>query len=114
MLIGKCKKEFEKWLYQWLINNTELHKEPERIQGHIDEFHLNPFSMQWGVYLEFFDLKGICIELYFAGALNPFYFKVFNPEKRQYSSANYSGFLKMEEAQKAAIEKANEIFNQAA
>ena len=93
-LNGKCKEEFEKWFY----NNTN--KVLDLINT--NDFYLYPESMQYGVYVDFFDIQNVSIGLEF-----------FYKEKQQwYKSHPYcSGFKTRQEARQSAIQRANEIFN---
>jgi len=55
---GKCKIEFEKWV-------SDRFYQQHRHEPYIDTikyFKALDFSMQWGVYLEFFDSVGIYIQ----------------------------------------------------
>jgi len=61
-LTGKCKEEFE----EWYDNNyeTQYTEYTTHDNGHCIgwvEFSDFPFSMQWGVYLDFFELHGILV-----------------------------------------------------
>ena len=83
-LTGKCKEEFEEWL-QYLT------------------WEQYPISMQYGVYVDFFDSVGIRISM-----------NQFNKEYwfDIYPQAEDCECLKTRtEARIAAIEKANEIYN---
>lgn len=66
-------------------------------------FKNNPFSMQWGVYVDFFDEKSVDIDVFFENELY-----------RILTINNGEGGLKehRHEARKAALEKAIEIYNQ--
>jgi len=103
MLTGKTEESFKKWCNEdW---DDELHglNHPTLI-GHIGylEWEKLPFSMQWGILLEFFDSVGIVIEMRNVGGFKAFV-----------NHMNY-GMGKIEsrlEAQIQAIKKANEIHN---
>jgi len=94
-LTGKCKEAFEKWYSIGLrsMNYTA--------------FEIQPFSMQWGVYLEFFDSVGIQIDIdiYLES------FKCFLHTKEKTDANGYRHFDTRQQAQTEAITKANELFN---
>ena len=85
-------KQFEEWLKEYLKKNRSL----MLIWGNL------PFSMKWGVYLEFFDSVGIQIE-------------VWRLSKWEYNIVHGEGialdqiFETRTEAQQEAIKKAFEI-----
>jgi len=99
-------KQFEEWL--------ELKAEtPYMISTFLEDLEINilapdyftqlPFSMQWGVYLLFFDTVGIRIEL--------FYSRVVGTWTPIINETTYPDRLTRTEAQKEAIKKALEILN---
>ena len=92
-LTEKAKEEFGKWLesqvqqvniWSWQFNGFDL-----------ELFYKLPFSMQYGVYVDFFWHEG--------GEL------ILISESVQVDILN--GFITIEEAREQAIKKANEIFN---
>jgi hypothetical protein len=91
-LTGKCKEDFEKWLRPDILSE---HRYSELITNCFSGF---PSSMQYGVYVDFFNTKkyeGVelfdkCFSLYF-------YHKTI--------------FQTHNDIVKQAIEKANEIYN---
>ena len=86
-LTGKAKEDFEKWYL----------KEYRDAWGmELLWFDTTPFSMQYGVYVDFFDFNNIWIQNGIIIANNKFYY--------------YGGNTRTEARQKA-IEKANEIYN---
>ena len=99
-LTGKAKKEFDKWL-----DSVEYHEIGlgEEFCDAYDLFNELPFSMQWGVYLDFFDRVNIEIDHLFSNAI--YLFLALNNGEGKVSDYR-------EKAQKEAIEKANELFNQ--
>jgi len=96
-LTGKCKKDFEKW-YNNLDISTELP---------ISVFQMGlPLSMQYGVYVDFFDSVKIRIhtdDLY-KQRVYLYFFTV-----NDFMSKN--DYNTRQEARIKAIEKANEIYN---
>ena len=79
-------KQFEEWLKSHAIYKDFMYKVP--------------FSMQWGVYLEFFDSIGYLVEVFQSNKTNHFLVyinKVHYPLLRN---------LKRQEAQQEAIKKA--------
>jgi hypothetical protein len=103
-LTGICKKKFEKW-----FTNSDNHKGFDAEQVALDrKYRLNLFyqltkSMQYGVYVDFFDSVGI--EIYNLKTISELFDK--NNKKCYYIEE-----LKTRpEARTKAIEKANEIYN---
>ena len=105
-LTGKCKEAFEKWY----ADNVEFTGEVL----YLEEFYILPPSMQYGVYLDFFDSVGIGI------VSNTF--TISNETSYNFDIYHNGGYLSNREALKdvckmrseartAAIEKANELFN---
>jgi hypothetical protein len=103
MLTGKAKEDFTNWFRDNINQNLDL--------TILDDFYLYPFSMQWGVYVDFFDGVDIMIQLN-------------NPDTSQSDYVNLTFEVLIDEtwvadkntryeAQIIAIVKANEIYNQA-
>ena len=104
LLTGECKKKFESW---FLLSN-----------GYIDlsdrfymEFSEMPLSFQFGVLEDFFDSKGIVIDLPpvqepTMGGVKTNGFRVYVKGFR-YSKT----ILTRPKARKVSIEKANELYN---
>jgi len=97
-LDGKCKEAFEKW---HTGNNPDFD---------MSYFYKLPFSMQWGVYLDFFD--SVEIEVFIHGGLR---YLIYDDRK----SSDEEGWENLSEehpsrqqAQTESIKKANEIFNE--
>jgi len=98
-LTGKCKEDFEKWLK---INYTLK-------QSLI--FNSLPDSMQFGVYVDFFD--SVWIEIWiepWETQNNGEFFKYFKVIIDYIEVSDYND--SRQEARTKAIEKANEIYNQ--
>jgi hypothetical protein len=93
MLKGKAKEDFEKWFCQ-----------QKDLRHGIDFLEDIPFSMQYGVYVDWFDSVGINIDVKTGG--KGWYYSIF--VKNYESSDNY---YCRNEARTKAIEKACEIYN---
>lgn len=87
MLTGKCKEDFEKW---YALTNLTGDEFP---MPHILEFYTYPFSMQYGVYVDFFDSHFIDVVL------------------EEWNITSVMEKHNRLEARQKAIEKANEIYN---
>lgn len=103
-LTDKTKEEFEKWL-----------QEPKKEHGRFGQLVTNtfdsmPFSMQYGVLVDFFDSVGIYIHI----ELDEFGAVLGEPIHECKLSINFNEIddeLTRHQARQKAIEKANEIFN---
>ena len=108
-LTGKCKEDFEKW----------IDKQPFSISHDVGERQMNivplgdmyeqlPPSMQYGVYVDFFDSVnyniGIIPHWLNNNTVDRFDFEVKDCIYREYS-------VTRQEAREQAILKANEIYN---
>ena len=102
MITDKTKEKFEEW---WNKNhNAENDISINTNNTTYTDFYDLHSSMQWGVYLEFFDSVGIDLDL---GIYLYCYSEIVKPLN--------GGKLKADirkEAQKEAIKKANDLFNQ--
>ncbi len=95
-LTGKCKIDFNEWYKK---------KQYDRlILGWIEL----PPSMQWGVYVDFFDSRRILISTSALTLSETYIFDIGINRNVEYWGDN---FKTMNEARTAAIEKANEIYN---
>lgn len=98
MLTGKCKEDFDDYWLNYEIQNKTL----DDIA--INVFNKLPLSMQYGVYVDFFDSVGLTIsETYFT--LNNSFSCFIGREKRGFNA------FSRQEARIKAIEKAVEIYN---
>jgi hypothetical protein len=109
-LTGKCKDDFEKWFRP----NVPL------IDINIFNHRTTPFSMQYGVYVDFFDRVRIQVKVekefdmdyaMYTGD----YAWICDLEKLRGQDGHIvkNGFTEtLKEARKKAIEKANEIYNE--
>ena len=119
-LTGKCKEEFEKWLYDLKFNNEVY----DNLDAYGDlTWEQYPLSMQWGVYVDYFDSVGIYvteIPHWYKGVksfrigfhilkgcvVNSLFVR---PGNDVY---NFIEFKTRPEARTGAIEKANELRNE--
>ncbi len=102
-LTGKAKEAFEKWYLKGVTDEENYD------QHVINSFYRKSESMQWGVLVDFFESVGIYVST--IRDKNSFYFCV------SWAYKGLNGSLKAEddsteEARRAAIEKATEIFNE--
>jgi hypothetical protein len=65
MLTGKAKNEFEKWLEKTNFEECPISEDYSFQPDYIGDFERLPFSMQYGVYVDFFDSVGITISCTF-------------------------------------------------
>ena len=117
-LTGKCKVDFEKWYVDyknWIEYTVNEDGETDIYKIDIKEFYEHKDSMQYGVYVDFFDSIGIMIELQVH--VNPTMqggsFKCIRPAILSDGRFHNVGasFRKRDRARTAAIEKANEIYD---
>jgi len=106
MLTGRCKEDFEKW-YKENGFNDPVPKHDMRF------FYTKHFSMQYGVYVDFFDSVGLFIEL---GCVteNDYDFTIII-DKAPQDGNNFEfemNFKTRQEAREQSIKKANEIYNE--
>ena len=102
-------KQFEEWFedHDPYLNKTVQLARQMRAGYETAEFEDYPSSMQWGVYLEFFDSVGIFITAFKRFKANGYYFESgeYSKEASFYSSTS----ITLEEAQKESIKKAFDI-----
>ena len=111
-LTGKCKEEFEKWLLSNDINQEVLEIDNMTYYGSYDVydlFYLLPESMQYGVYVDFFD--SVEVDIVIERRRSDLFLFVI------YSNCLYgSGFIPKKQsrlkAKDLAIEKADELRNE--
>ena len=101
MLTGKAKEDFEKWLdNQDSFLDIHCDYNGTFLPNNINHFNELPFSMQYGVYVDFFDSVNISIK---CGDVT---FEIYMPE------SDINGIAtERAEARTKAIEKACEIYN---
>jgi hypothetical protein len=96
-LTGKCREDFEKWCY------TENGNESLELIRLMDFYYLTD-SMQYGVYVDFFDGVGVNLMIAtFEGGFG-YYIETLNMECELLTKTRI-------EARTAAIKKANQIYN---
>jgi hypothetical protein len=102
-LTGKCKEDFEKWYNNPLVEHVGLRRLPQW-------FYTLTESMQYGVYVDFFDSVGIfCEDRRYTDINMAWVVKYPNFKGMQ---DRFDGLTKTrQEARSKAIEKANEIYN---
>lgn len=98
-LTGQCKEDFKKWF----IDNVTIKSSPiiQDSIGLSDFYRLLP-SMQYGVYVDFFDKQSIRISM--NQLSGTYWFDIDNFDEGEEE-------ITRQEARTAAIEKANEIYN---
>ena len=104
ILTDKCKADFEKW-YDDL--NLKYYSDIKGILSSINTFYSLPFSMQYGVYVDFFDSVGIDLDVFLLR--NRFCIMIIN--KGDEVCSELSKYRTRHEARGKAIKKANEIYN---
>lgn len=115
MLTEKCKKDFEEWYFNLTNNDTAIIETGDAGYYLCDFFDDLPFSMQYGVYVDFFDENEIRIELqiHTDPTMSGARFKKIRPEilygGRYYNVGASFGSRNI--ARESAIKKANEIYN---
>ena len=106
MLTGKCREDFNNWYRSKYYTKSKMQGIKVKHINPITEvkgFELLPISMQYGVYVDFFDSVGlelVCFK----------YNNEFNSFVNGYEGESYSSTRN--EARQKAIEKANEIYNE--
>jgi hypothetical protein len=98
-LTGKCKEDFEKWYLKGVHNEENYHRHV------ITSFYSKSESMQYGVYVDFFDSVGLTIELSPSNFCSVFYVYL------NKNTVPATTCRTRPEARTQAIEKANEIYN---
>jgi hypothetical protein len=109
-LTGKCKQDFQNWYFnQEIFDDYYISYVPKK--GMLDEFKCIDFkelpkSMQYGVYVDFFDSVGINIEITNDNKHIKTFWVDVNAKETDDIELNSRS-----EARTAAIKKANEIYN---
>lgn len=110
MLTVKCKEDFVKWFGEDDDYNMDLES---NLSGYnpVTGFKDLPFSMQFGVYVDFFDSVGIEISITPKGS--EWDFNITDGRlKGHLLFSEYDFSSTRHEARQKAIDKANEIYNQ--
>jgi hypothetical protein len=94
-LTGKCKEDFDEW-----------YKE-NRSHSRWVNFELSGESMQYGVYEDWFDSVGITCGIFTYNGYDPIIYRGYVAD-----GGTLSASKSRPEARTAAIEKANEIYNE--
>ena len=112
---GKCKKDFEKWYWDFTLRHKQIKVDslpPKNWHKLLaNEFYQKPFSMQYGVLVDFFDsvkffITNEWIDEYCITIENREYLT----EDENYKEIDVSGKTR-QEAREQAITKADEIYN---
>lgn len=104
-LTGKCKEDFDKWLNLPALTGDVHHF---KVIIGVNKFKDLTDSMKYGVYVDFFDLKGIYISTGGLVLSKTYISELSIKENIEFS---FDGFKTRQEARIAAIEKANELYN---
>ena len=105
-LTGKCKEDFEEW-YDKQHLELPLKNVPYETIG----FESICESMQYGVYVDFFDSVNIDISVKLSGYFK-FDYSIKDKESHSLLFTEYDWSNSRLEARTKAINKANEIYNQ--
>ena len=112
-LTGKCKEDFERWYILICLKHSLTYYETADHYRKIDlkrYYSFNP-SMQYGVYVDFFDSVGVIIgENSTFGYAGRQIFRLYVGINRHQSKVNPHPSTR-QEARTEAIKKANEIYN---
>ncbi len=115
-LTGKCNSDF----YIWLEAKMDIdHAYNDYLDSHyIPDFVELPEAMRWGVYVDFFDSKNICIHTgtWMSCGVNKtfhYWFNLKDKEDGYLVDNSLLEYLKdtLEESRTAALEKANDLYN---
>ena len=93
MLTGKCKEDFEMEYISYLEDF---------------DFYLQPLFMQWGLLIDFFDGKGYYLSTYGLVLSKTYCFDISCKKNVEHYGES---FKTLKEAQKACIEKSNQLYN---
>ena len=122
-LTGKCREDFEKWFMSSDVFNLNfLHLQNIQVFDRTKHFYKYPNSMQYGVYVDFFDSVDINITEIPHWEKGIKYFRIglhilkggfidslfIRPKENRFK---FVEFTSRPQARNAAIEKANEIHN---
>jgi hypothetical protein len=114
-LTGKCKEDFEKWAIDNNILDMSLGILVVRNGVVLTSFYKYSNSMQYGVYVDFFDENDLKIEMqvHVEPTMQGSFFKKFKVvilNKGRFVNVSNASFIRSR-MRTAAIEKANEIYN---
>lgn len=103
LLNGKCKQDFEKWYFNYLTDQN-THVSFESTEDVLNDFYTALPSMQWGVYVDFFESKDILVSVFHAEHKGSVYF--------EYDVNDYCGDNDTRELTRLdAIKRANQLYN---
>lgn len=108
ILTGKCKEDFEKWLYGEKVTTLANKDFISKKVYTTTHFYNLPLSMQYGCYVEFFDSIGIDITIekdFVHTGAEVYYWNVIQSEDMNCFE------MTRQEARTKAIEKATETYN---
>lgn len=103
-------KQFEEWLYGKKVSKLGNYDRISKMVYASPHFNNLPFSMQWGVYLEFFDSVGVIIQMN-AGVAKKFYYTIHNRKWAHGTDIESRLYKDRPEAQQEAIKTAFEILD---
>ena len=107
-LTGQAEKDFEKWYLLSFLKKIDAYLTTKYASKDLILFYGCNYSMQYGVYVDWFDSVGVSIED-FGVVMYSFNIKCgFKPKDRY---INNPTFQTRTEARTKAIEKATEIYN---
>ena len=104
ILTDKCKQDFEKWF----INKYGFDKENQLMYS-LKEFYNLDFSMQYGVFVDFFDSVGIWLVVEEQFGDGKYYDWCINTKNNEWY--HQTDFKTRGKAREKSLEKANEIHN---
>jgi len=102
ILTDKAKEDFEKWFVESVFLNQFMW---DGITAPVEHFNESHTSMQYGVYVDWFDSVGMDIEICVTVAGHEYYFMIDDDSDNPIMNET------RHEARTKAIEKANEIYN---
>ncbi len=117
-LTGKCKEAFEKWLRDLHLDSDKRRIDTDRTIDdgityapyYYENFVNLPESMQYGVYVDFFEANNIFIWVEHNEIARLWHYWI--STKPMSNDINCQSIYTLHEARTAAIEKANELFNE--
>jgi hypothetical protein len=119
-LTGKCKEDFEKWYIVIFLKHSLKYYEStdkttmEFVRIDLKTFYTKNESMQYGVYVDFFDSVGneVSIIPTQVSRILKFTFEIYSNRRSLYpTNCVYDNYKTRPEARTAAVEKADEIYN---
>jgi hypothetical protein len=112
-LTGKSKISFEKWYFKY-CEDLELYPNGTNKRHIMLMFYELTQSMQYGVYVDFFDSVGIMLSMenYYNTKSDIYYEVGWTTISRGWNTMNDMQFKTRQEARTKAIEKANKIYNE--